>query len=169
MFPRLQFTLNQLGTKNAINHNNLNQGLHIFMTPVCATRSHYLNKTYLLFVFPFNPITHWGMNKCPTISTNTLSEMYGWEMSKSLKQSASMMTSSNEKISALLAICAVNSPVTSEFPAQRPVTRRFDVSFDLRLNKRLSKQWWDWWFETPSRPLWRHNNESQSPINDITL
>ena len=27
-----------------------------------------------------------------------------------------------------------------EFPAQRPVTRRFDVFFDLRLNKRLGKQ-----------------------------
>ena len=30
-----------------------------------------------------------------------------------------------------------------------------DAFFDLRLNKRLSKQWWGWWFETPSRPLWR--------------
>ena len=44
--------------------------------------------------------------------------------------------------SALLAICAGNSPVTGEFHAQRPVTRRFDVFFDLRLNKRLSKQSW---------------------------
>ena len=33
-----------------------------------------------------------------------------------------------------------NSPVTGEFPSQRPVMRSFDVSFDLRLNKRLSKQ-----------------------------
>ena len=40
--------------------------------------------------------------------------------------------------SALLAICAGNSPVTGEFPAQRPVTRSFDVFFDLCLNKRLS-------------------------------
>ena len=32
-----------------------------------------------------------------------------------------------------------NSPVTDEFPAQRPVTRSFDVFFDLHLNKRLSK------------------------------
>ena len=31
-----------------------------------------------------------------------------------------------ETFSALLAICAGNSPVTSEFPAQRPVTRSFD-------------------------------------------
>ena len=26
------------------------------------------------------------------------------------------------------------------------------------LNKQLSKQSWGWWFETPSRPLWRHCN-----------
>ena len=42
--------------------------------------------------------------------------------------------------SALLAICAGNSPVTGEFPAQRPVARSFDVFFDLRQNNRLSKQ-----------------------------
>ena len=33
-----------------------------------------------------------------------------------------------DTFSALLAICAGNSPVTGEFPAQRPVTRSFDVS-----------------------------------------
>ena len=70
-----------------------------------------------------------------------------------------MMTSSNGNIfTALVALCAGNSPVISEFPAHRPVTRSFDVFLDLRLNKRLSKQSWDWWFETPSRPLWRHRN-----------
>ena len=41
--------------------------------------------------------------------------------------------------SALLAICSANSPVTGEFPTQRPVTRSFDVFFDLCLNKRLSE------------------------------
>ena len=61
-----------------------------------------------------------------------------------------------ETFSALLAFCAGNSSVTGEFPAQRPVTRRFDVFFDLCLNKRLSKQSRRWWFETPSRTLWRH-------------
>ena len=45
-----------------------------------------------------------------------------------------------------------------EIPTQRPVMRTFDVFFDLRLNKRLSKQWWGWWFETLSCPLWRHRN-----------
>ena len=47
-----------------------------------------------------------------------------------------------ETFSALLAICAGNSPIPGEFPAQRPVTRGFNVFFDLRLNKRLSKQSW---------------------------
>ena len=45
-----------------------------------------------------------------------------------------------ETFSALLAICAGNSPVPGEFPTQTPVTRNFDVFF------------------APSRPLWRHCN-----------
>ena len=65
-----------------------------------------------------------------------------------------------EAFSALLAIYAENSPVPGEFPTQRPVTRSFDVCFDLRLDKRLSKQSWGWWFETLSRPFWRHSNET---------
>ena len=76
-----------------------------------------------------------------------------------------------ETFSALLAICAGNSPGTAgnspvpgEFPAQRPVTRSFDVFFDLRLNKRLRKQSWGWWFETLSCPLWRHCNEMESIV-----
>ena len=63
-----------------------------------------------------------------------------------------------ETFSALLAICAGNSPVSGEFPTQRPVTRRFDVYFDLRPDKRLSKQSLGWWFETLSHSLWRHRN-----------
>ena len=63
-----------------------------------------------------------------------------------------------ETFSALLAICAGNSPVLGEFPAQRPVMRSFDVFFHLRLNKRLSKQSWGCWFEMLLRPLWRHCN-----------
>ena len=45
-----------------------------------------------------------------------------------------------ETLSALLAICAGNSPVPGEFPTQRLVTRSFDVYFDLRPDKRLGKQ-----------------------------
>ena len=38
-----------------------------------------------------------------------------------------------ETYSALLALCVGNSPLTSEFPSQRPVARSFDVFFDLHL------------------------------------
>ena len=68
------------------------------------------------------------------------------------------------------------------FPRYRPFVRRihrspvnsphkgqwhgaFVFSFDLRLNKRLSKQSWGWWFETSSRPLWRHCNRVKSSIS----
>ena len=77
--------------------------------------------------------------------------------------------------SALLAICTGNSPVPGELPAQRPVTRSFHVFFDLRLNNPLSKHSWGWWFETLSRPLWRHCNVWQvlqlvmDMVNDINL
>ena len=68
------------------------------------------------------------------------------------------MTSSNGNI------FRVTGHLCGEFTGQRwiphtrPVTRSFDVFFHLRLNKQLSKQSWGWWFETLSRPLWRHCN-----------
>ena len=72
-----------------------------------------------------------------------------------------------ETFSALLAICAGNSPVTGESPTQRPVTRSFDVFFDICLNKRFSKQSWGWWFETPVYSSWRHCNALKSSHNLI--
>ena len=42
-----------------------------------------------------------------------------------------------------------------------PCTKASDAElwwFLQRLNKQLSKKWWGWWFETPSRSLWRHCN-----------
>ena len=61
-----------------------------------------------------------------------------------------------ETFSSLLALCVGNSPVTGEFPSQRPVTLSFGVFCDLRLiYKRLNKYSWGWWFETPSCPLLR--------------
>ena len=60
-----------------------------------------------------------------------------------------------ETFSVLLALCVRirRSPVNSPHKG-----RSFNVFFDLRLNKRLNKQSWGWWFETPSRLLWRHHN-----------
>ena len=69
-----------------------------------------------------------------------------------------------ETFSALLVLCVRNSPVTDEFPSQRPGTRSFDVFFDVRLNKRLSKQSIRRWFETPSSSLWRHCNGRKRPL-----
>ena len=69
-----------------------------------------------------------------------------------------MMTSSNGNISALIALCEGNPPVSVGFPSQRPVTRGFDVFFDLGLNKQLSKHLRIQWFETPLRSLQRHCN-----------
>ena len=97
-----------------------------------------------------------AVDKCPYI-------LYGWlgtwrlamvKLQNKLnfrKYSQIMMTSSNGNI----------FHVTGHFVwgiHRWPVTRSFDVFFDLRRNERLSKQSWGWWFETPSRPSWRHSN-----------
>ena len=79
-----------------------------------------------------------------------------------------MMTSSNGNIFRVTGHLCGNSPVPGEFPAQRPVTRSFDVFFDLHLNKRLSKQSWGWWFETLSRPFWRHRNVLSLSFHEFT-
>ena len=70
-----------------------------------------------------------------------------------------MMTSSNGNIFRVTGPLCGEFTGPGEFPTQRPVTRSFDVFFDLRLNKRLNKESWGWWFETLSRPFWRHRNE----------
>ena len=81
-----------------------------------------------------------------------------------------MMTSSNGNIFSITGPLCGNSPITGEFPAQRPVTRSFDVFFDMRRYKPLSKQSWGWRFETPSRSLWRHfNEEVKTYVNTHTL
>ena len=80
-----------------------------------------------------------------------------------------MMTSSNGKS------FRVTGHWCGEFTGPRwiPCTKASDAElcfffFDLRPNKRLSKQSWGWWFETPSRPLWRHRSEtSNSGTQDV--
>ena len=69
-----------------------------------------------------------------------------------------MMTSSNGNIFRVNGHLCGELTGPGEFPTQRPVMRSFDTFFDLRPNTRLSKQSWGWWFETLSRPLWRHCN-----------
>ena len=73
-------------------------------------------------------------------------------------QSLSWWSHQMETFSMLLAFCTGNSPVTGEFPTQRPMTQSFDVFFDLRLNQQLSKQLRRQCFEMPSPSLWCHCN-----------
>ena len=89
------------------------------------------------------------------------------ELSLSFSVSHIVMTSSNGNIFRVTGPLCGNSPVTGEFPSQKPVTRSFDVFFDLCLNKRLSKHSWHRRFETPSRPLWSHCNVLMyTPVDD---
>ena len=83
------------------------------------------------------------------------------QLSLSYVHELAMMTSSNGNIFRVTGLCAVHTPVTGEFPSQKPVTRIFDV-FYLRPNKRWSKESWGWWFGTPSRSLWRYCNVNRS-------
>ena len=70
-----------------------------------------------------------------------------------------MMTSSNGKS------FRITGPLCGEFTGHRwiPLTKASHAELwclflSARLYKRLSKQSWGWWFETPSRSLWRHCN-----------
>ena len=109
-------------------------------------RSHYSNVTWC-HVTNYRQIDCFGFNRLATTTASLFHiTVHSWWRDQM------------ETFSALLARCPGNSPVTREFPAQRPVTRSFDVFFDLRPNKRLSKQSSGWWFETPSCSLWRHCN-----------
>ena len=64
-----------------------------------------------------------------------------------------------EAVSALLALCAENPPVTGGFPAQRASNVGLDFFFDVSLIKWLNKQMSRQWFETTWCTLWRHCND----------
>ena len=86
----------------------------------------------------------------------------------SLARTQHIMKSSNENISALLALFWGDSPVSGEFLSPRPVTRSFDVSFDLCLNKRSRKQSIRRGFKTPSHSLWRHCKDTTSDMHQVS-
>ena len=69
-----------------------------------------------------------------------------------------VMASSNGNISRVTGPLWGESTGDRWIPFTKPVTRSCDVFFDLRLNKRLSKHLRRWWYETPSRSLWRHGD-----------
>ena len=64
-----------------------------------------------------------------------------------------------ENFLVILALCEGNSPVTSEFPSQRPMTRIFDVFFDLR--------WINGWVNIREAGDWRrHRAHHDVTVND---
>ena len=98
----------------------------------------------------------------PQYSDASIRNVYYRSSATNIHFIASWRRHQMETFSAFLSLCEGNSPVTSEIPSQRSVTRSFDVFFDLCLNKRLRNRSRRWWFETPSRPLWRHCNGVRS-------
>ena len=122
-----------------------------------------LNATW--WVLPYRRMSFFNCNECTELFVNFTKQILfvqkyfkGFQV-LGLERSyfrCVMKTSSSGNVFRVTGPWCGNSPVTGEFPAQRPVTRTFDVFFDLLLNKRLNKQWWDWWYETPSYLLWRH-------------
>ena len=80
-----------------------------------------------------------------------------------------MMTPSNWNIFHVTVPWWGESPVTGGFPSQMPVTRSFDVINYLRLNKRLNKRSRHRWFETQTRPLWRHCIDTRNNWNGIEI
>ena len=108
-----------------------------------STWNHILTPVYRIITF----ITQQCMlSVCPSVYLPTIMYQISWWRHKI------------EAFSALLALCAGNSPVTGDFPSQRPVTRSLVGFFYLRMKKRLSKQPWRWWFETTRHSLWRRCN-----------
>ena len=61
----------------------------------------------------------------PCVGLNTLSVI--WAHGACSTHNIAWWPHQMETFSALLALCAWNSPVPGEFPSQRPVTRSFDV------------------------------------------
>ena len=114
---------------------------------ILVSKEHF--DRYMLFLGP--RIVHWSIWWSGYGPASA--KIFGWESLLS-----SWWRHQMETFSAILALCAGNSPFTGEFPAQRPVTHSFNVFLGLRLNKRLRKQSWGWWFEAPSSSLWHHCN-----------
>ena len=116
--------------------------------------SYIRDLTVYIYIYIFSPgtTTYKDYHCCLTCSISILAWDYYIQPGFSLRSSAWGGRHQMENI------FRVTDHLFGEFPAQRPVTRSFDVFYDLRPNKQLNKQPWGWWFETPSRPLWRHSN-----------
>ena len=133
------------------------------MRVACSAPSHYLNQCWLIVNRTLGNTFQGNSNRNSIIfilKKNTLENVVcqkwrpfcpgGRWVNISTSITRVTMISSNGNI------FRVTGPLCGEFighrwiPAQSPVTWSFDVF--------LSKQSCGWWFETPSRSLWRHCN-----------
>ena len=151
---------------------------HTSYTTLMERRPSYWNRALVYRCMVWFQMSYYdkrGSRKCYVLISGDMRikhshNMTLWDAIQHARFCYGMMTSSNGTFSGLLAFCAGNSPVTGEFPSQRPVTRSFDVFFDLCLNKRLSKQSRDWWFEMPSGSLWRNcNGSSEASVFHVNV
>ena len=101
----------------------------------------YVSQSHVCFRGPIG--NHSGSDK-------VLAGVWGLGIATMLTQFNAWWRHQVETFSTLLALCAGNSPVSGEFPSQRPVTRSFGAFFDLHPNKPLSKQSRRRRLETPS-------------------
>ena len=123
-----------------------------------SVRYSYINQPKWTRLFlPYSlGLPHWQKYGCCSAVEVTLGDMACWRHQM-------------ETFSTLRALCEGNPSATGGFPSQRPVTRSFDIFFDLRLNNRLSKQLRRRWFVTPSRSLWRHNDQQWIEVFNIMI
>ena len=84
-----------------------------FSHTVCRLK--YIHVVLLCFAFGGCTISYCGYIQCIYPYSSGLIHRCAWWRHQM------------ETFSAFLALCAGNSPVTGEFPSQRPVTRSFDV------------------------------------------
>ena len=120
-----------------------------------VTRMIHKGESRISISIPNNPVSHFIMSSSFAM-ISLMSILHILE----LHAATTWWRHQMETFSALLALCAGNSPINGEFPSQRSVTRSFAVFFDLRLNKWSTKQSICRWFVTPSHSLCR-------PCNDV--
>ena len=158
-WPLVVETSKQIFTKHNLNHHNINtlrprQNGHHFADDIF--KYIFLNEDVRISVNISLKFAPMGQIKNISVMVRRLGDKPSSE--EIIFSLLTMMTSSNGNIFRVAGHLCGEFTGPGEFPAQRPVTRSFDVFFDLRLNTRPSKQSWGWWFETISRPSWRHRN-----------
>ena len=120
------------------------------------------NTTNLQVTKSYNRLKELTCSRVYQRSTTPANQLYFRSVARNVNESLFlMMTSSNGNI------FRVTGYLCGEFTGPRwiPRTKASDAELWCFLrsapNKRLSKQWWGWWFETPSCPLWRHRNDME--------